>query len=302
MLRTTQQLAAHLVEKLGGGQSLELRSGRCFHLQTADCEALLKIYAGERAMKQARCEMRFLDWHCKTVGYGRFRPPALADLPDEVLLSGGAVMWALFPWIPEAQQLDPLAYQSLSFVSQFATLIETLPIPDSFGPYDWGLHSRVIRARLERANSSCSEARQLVAFMLDTAVPLIETQLDHKHSALRWCHGDLKPENVLELPDGQFCVVDWESVHLDVAHYDRTYYFVEGVLKEHQDLSILESWDRYAKFLDVELNFNSVFPLAIAIVAAQLADLLARGNSPCSDPYMQRRFAVLHALLAARCG
>lgn len=253
-------------------------------------------------MKQARCEMRFLEWHCKTVGYGRVRPPALADVPEEVLLSGAAVMWALFPWIPKAQQIDPLTSQSLAFVSRFATLVETLPLPDSFGHYEWGLHSRVVRARLERANSACSQARELVAFMLDTAVPLIEMQLDHRRSALHWCHGDLKPENVLELPDGQFCVVDWESVHVDVEHYDRTYYFVEAVLKEHQDLSIWERWDRYAQFLEVELDFDSVFPLAVAIVAAQLADLLARGNSPRSDPYMQRRLAVLNALLAARCG
>lgn len=302
MLETTHQLAAHLVGKLGGGESQELRSGRCFRLQTAESATLLKVYEGARAMEQARCETRFLDRHCESVGYGRLRPPALADVPDEVLLSGRPVSWALFPWIPDARQPDPLAPHSLAFVARFATLVEALPLPDSASAYDWGLHSRVIRARLARANSPCREARELVALMLDTAVPLVEERLERSPRSLRWCHGDLKPHNVLELPGARFCVVDWESVHLDVSHYDRTYFFVEGVLEEHLDLSLGASWDRYARLVDVELDLDSIVPLAVAIVSAQLAALLARGNSPRSDPYMQGRRAVLDALLATGCG
>ncbi len=302
MFETTQHLVAYISAKIGSDYIQELRPGRCFRLHARERPVLLKLYKGARSMEQARRESGFLERHGETVGYRRLGISELADVPNELVLPEGHFSWALYPWLASARPVAPLSLRTLAFLSRFANLVETLPVPEYPSVNDWGLHTWTIRARLARAKSSCRQAKDLSSFILDTAIPFVEDRLERAPRYLRWCHGDLKPENIVEYSEERHCVIDWESVHLDVPHYDRIYFFVEGIVSGNSAAPLSTHWNHYSRLMGIDFNLKSAAPLATAIVSGQLAALLAQGNSPRSDTYMQERCAVLSALLTAGVG
>lgn len=280
-----------------------LNKGRSYRIDSKTSSWLLKFHSGANGLRNHENEKRFLSDFGHLVGYSAPVACDLIPLPDSLNYNGVESKWSVYQWLPGAPVIAVREPQLLAYLMDICSTLEGVGQTGKLDRFDWGGHSDIIRSRINRARASSSDDVTLFDLLESEVLPIVASRVDATMPRNVWCHGDLKPSNIIKLPNGSFQAIDWESVHLDVAGYDLAYFFLESSC--NRSTLTAESCLDFFDLLDMPSNGifaggegrENFWAVSLAILAGQIAMLMARGNHPKTDEYLAERIDVLQAVL-----
>jgi len=97
------------------------------------------------------------------------------------------------------EDLQPIA----QLLSDFSTIYGQSP-----GPFQKGISRGILWSE---SGSPCFSTVQEMEFWLNCRLPEQDSKLAFSKFPLIMCHLDIAPRNILQLPDGSLCLIDWAT-------------------------------------------------------------------------------------------